>query len=373
MIFFVFTSAECNLSCTYCGNTPEDLCMPEKPTYDLSALISFVADDPDPVFVFYGGEPLLNRPYVCKVMDAFPTATFVLQTNGTLLYTLPTPYLLRITCILLSIDGRPETVDAYRGRGVFGKMEENIKDARERGYVGPVVARMACSMKTDIYEDVHYLAYDCPIGFAAVYWQLDVEWDSPMNIRWGDFEGWMRQKYMTGITRLFKEWCTHLEHRDIKVLVPFNTITEAYLDCTRISGADVVAPRKGYLRCSAGHKAVSVTTDGRVLACPVASGDSWNNLGKLTDKCCDLLGKRPLTGTCEVCEVREVCGGRCLYANQTLWWGDEGHALVCELNKHLIGLCEAYAPQVQSMLERGEIAWDDFFFPSERYSLEIIP
>ncbi|EET02319.1 AstB/chuR-related protein [Giardia duodenalis ATCC 50581] len=373
MIYFIFCSADCNLACSYCGNSPEDLCMPVKPTYEFEKLAEFIAGDDDPVFVFYGGEPLLNRPYVCRVMDRFPDATFVLQSNCTLLYDLPTPYLKRFACILLSIDGRPETVDAYRGEGVYEKIEKNIKDARSRGYTGPIVARMACSLNTDIYKDVHYLMYESPLKFDAVYWQLDVEWDSPMNARWGNFEIWMRQTYMPGVDKLFKEWREGLEHGDVKVIVPFNTITEAYLDCNVIDGADPSVPRRGYLRCSAGHKAVSITTDGRVLACPVASGECWNNLGKLSDQRTSLLGKKTVGGTCDICEVREVCGGRCLYANQTLWWGDDGHALVCELNKHLIGLCESHSERVQEMLATGKISWTQFHFPSERYSLEIIP
>lgn len=67
--------------------------MPAKPTYEFEKLAEFIAGDDDPVFVFYGGEPLLNRPYVCRVMDRFPDATFVLQSNCTLLYDLPTPTL----------------------------------------------------------------------------------------------------------------------------------------------------------------------------------------------------------------------------------------------------------------------------------------
>lgn len=97
---------------------------------------------------------------------------------------------------------------------------------------------------------------------------------------------------MPGVDKLFKEWREGLEHGDVKVIVPFNTITEAYLDCNVIDGADPSVPRRGYLRCSAGHKAVSITTDGRVLACPVASGECWNNLGKLSDQRTSLLGKK---------------------------------------------------------------------------------
>lgn len=103
---------------------------------------------------------------------------------------LPTPYLLRLACILVSIDGRPETVAAYRGPAVYKRVFKNLADARERGFTGHVIARMACSMKTDIYEDVmHLLRHE--IKFDSIYWQLDAEWDFPMNVRWGDFVGYL--------------------------------------------------------------------------------------------------------------------------------------------------------------------------------------
>ena len=72
--------------------------------------------------MFYGGEPLVNTPFVMRVMDLIPTAEFVLQSNCTLLTRFPTSYLLRIKCILASIDGRQETVDGYRGDGVYNKI-----------------------------------------------------------------------------------------------------------------------------------------------------------------------------------------------------------------------------------------------------------
>ncbi|GIQ90571.1 hypothetical protein KIPB_013412, partial [Kipferlia bialata] len=71
MIYFLFTTAQCNLTCMYCGGTPEDLCMPVKPTYHVSNLETFIAEDPEPYFVFYGGEPLMNLAYCMSVMDHF--------------------------------------------------------------------------------------------------------------------------------------------------------------------------------------------------------------------------------------------------------------------------------------------------------------
>jgi len=399
MIYFLFASSACNLSCTYCGGTPEDLCMPVKPTYALPELLEFLKQDPSPIVVFYGGEPLTNLPYVERVIDALPQATFVLQSNVTLLHALPTKYLLRFSCILVSVDGRPETVEAYRGPGIYDRIFKNIEDARERGFHGSFVARMACSLRTDVYEDVTHLARH-PFHFDAIYWQLDCQWDSPMNIRWGEcpqggFEEWMRQSYMPGMEKLHREWVEQwtgnpAERWACRVIVPFNTISEAFFPGfdsapaevrERISRQSVVHDpdnptaiiRKGYLRCSAGHNAISITTDGRVLACPVASDEAWNNLGKISGDAREMVTHLRVGKQCDSCEVKPFCGGRCLYANHTQWWGEEGFALVCELNRQLVRLCSESKDAVFSHLERNPGDWDEFCYPAEYYSLEIMP
>lgn len=102
-------------------------------------------------------------------MDGLPKATFVLQSNCTMLHLLPTDYLLRLAAILVSVDGREETVSKYRGPAIYKKIFKNLNDARNRGFQGHVIARMACSMNTDIYEDVMHLMRH-PIKFDSIYW-----------------------------------------------------------------------------------------------------------------------------------------------------------------------------------------------------------
>lgn len=46
------------------------------------------------------------------------------------------------------------------------------------------------------------------------------------------------------------------------------------------------------MRCSAGWNAFSITTDGRVIACPVACDEPFNNLGNIfMDKREDMIKK----------------------------------------------------------------------------------
>lgn len=67
-------------------------------------------------------------------MDGLPKATFVLQSNCTMLHLLPTDYLHRLAAILVSVDGREETVSKYRGPAIYKKIFKNLDDARNRGF-----------------------------------------------------------------------------------------------------------------------------------------------------------------------------------------------------------------------------------------------
>lgn len=64
MKYFVFSSSACNLCCDYCGSTPENLEMPAKPEFSAKMLAEEIAPDPSPVIIFYGGEPMLNIPFM---------------------------------------------------------------------------------------------------------------------------------------------------------------------------------------------------------------------------------------------------------------------------------------------------------------------
>ena len=105
------------------------------------------------------------------------------------------------------------------------------------------------------------------------------------------------------------------------------------------------------LRCSAGHNAVSITTDGRYLACPVASSDKWNNIGTLDDDPKDCMHKVVIDGPCLTCEDHKWCGGRCLYANKTMNWKLEGYKIVCGTVKQILRLCEGFLDELKEMLK----------------------
>ncbi|MCU0798934.1 MAG: radical SAM protein, partial [Candidatus Thermoplasmatota archaeon] len=172
MQYHILTTERCNLHCTYCGGTRQLPGIPLNMTYDIMDLKRFISMDKDAVIGFYGGEPLLAMERIYDIMDNVPATSFTLQTNGTLLKELRTEYLLRFHSILVSLDGPREVTDASRGVGTYDLVMSNVRDIKERGFSGDLIARMAFSDHGDIHRDVMHLLE----SFDHVHWQLDVFW-----------------------------------------------------------------------------------------------------------------------------------------------------------------------------------------------------
>jgi len=354
----------CNLRCKYCGNDPDPSVEPLEINYSLDDLKRFIEKDSDAIICFYGGEPLLRVNIIKWIIDNIKAKKFCIQTNGLFLDRLELEYLEKFDTILVSIDGRKEVTDYYRGTGTYDLVIKNIRKIRRKGYDGDIIARMAVSEKTDIYSDVKHLIELKNPNFDHVHWQLDALWDLPPKQRYKDFDLWVDTIYNAGITKLVNYWYEKMEQEG-KVLgiVPFIGIMK-----TLLTGEKV------YLRCGAGIDAFTITTSGRIIACPVALefdefylGDIW------TTEPYELPWKIKIGGPCLRCEYNFICGGRCLFANKTMLWGIEGFEKVCETVKHLINELIRIKPRVQDLIDKGIISIDDFNYPPYNNSTEIIP
>jgi len=361
VLLFILLTDVCNLHCEYCGGfTIED---PKKAevSYDLDVLVRFMRTHPVVDVEFYGGEPLLRIPLMLKMMDTLPARYFMVQTNATLLHRVPTEYLRRFHTILASIDGPREITDGYRGRGVYDTVVRNVRDAIDRGFSGDMIARMTVSHRSDIYRDVRHLL---SLGiFSHVHWQLDAIWGD----RW-DFGRWAEENYNPGISRLVEEWVEKMRDGVVEGIVPFKAIMTS-----------LVREEKTGLRCGAGLNAFAITPRGEVMACPIAPEfrDMW--LGDMDT----LLGEkktiRSISGLlqvgppCDACEVRDICGGRCLFANRHKLWGTEGEKEVCGTVKHLIRELQKNVEEVRGLLRDGVITREKLFYPETNNGCEIIP
>ncbi len=341
MLYIIFTTPVCNLSCRYCGGTIHG--MSNEINYDINNLVKLIKKDSDAIVAFYGGEPLLRIDVVRKLLDILPAKHFVLNTNGFFLHNLDSD-IHRFDTILLSIDGDEDVTDFYRGDGCYQRVMSALDFLKDNGFKGEIIARMAVSKKSDIYRDVTHLLRFFPL----VHWQLDVVWSSIWNL--SEFSRWAEESYKPGLVSLINLWLENIRKDKILGIVPFLGIISRILY------------GKSGLPCGAGDNSFAITTDGKVLACPIAPDIQWNNLG-------DLHSFKRISNKiepCTSCEVFDICGGRCLFAQRERLWGEEGFKAICDVTKFLI-------KELNKHIDELRFLKNNLYYPPFNNTTEIIP
>ncbi|MDI9619702.1 MAG: TIGR04084 family radical SAM/SPASM domain-containing protein [Candidatus Nezhaarchaeota archaeon] len=362
MLCYIITTGKCNLKCKYCGGSFPSSLVPPKIGYTIDELRDFLHGDDELTIAFYGGEPLLNAALIAEIMDEVRAQHYVIQTNGFLIDALPSQYWLRMDTVLLSIDGVERLTDYYRGSGTYKKVVSAASKLRALGYKGDLVARMTATMQSDIDRDVKHL-----LGlqlFDHVHWQLDAVW-SPNEL---GFRNWLVNTYLPKLSRLVDFWVSKVLDGKILGIAPFKALTHAI-----VRGSPLGKPP-----CGAGWNALTVNTNGDVLACPIAVDVEWARMGNIkTSSREELLEKaRAQLGIgepCERCRYISLCGGRCLYAHYERLWGEDGFKLLCLSAKTLIDALQSAKPLFEEAVEDGRIAIEDLEYPKFANTVEIIP
>jgi putative peptide-modifying radical SAM enzyme len=365
LLYFVVLTHACNLHCDYCGYEEggEESTFKEV-RYEVEDLKKFILQDTQPSIIFYGGEPLVRMSLMENIMDSIPAYRYLLQTNALRLRDVKSEYLGRFDAILVSIDGRKETTDSYRGKDVYSRILENLKLIREKGFQGDLIARMTASEQTDIFLDVSHLLELKNPKFDHVHWQIDALWDSPPELRWNDLDKWIAGSYDPGIVRLVNTWGnTMVEEKKVLPIVPFIGIMH-----TLLTGGVVD------LRCGSGIDSFAVTTSGDVTVCPIAPEWDFAKVGTIfQSNPNDLPGKVNITEPCTKCETLGLCGGRCLFANRTKLWGEKGFRKICTSTTNMINELGKLKPVIDEMMSRGILSIADFNYPLFNNGCEIIP
>lgn len=394
MLLFLTLTHDCNLRCTYCGSAEnydiEDLAPhPKDLSFNFNQIAKF-KEVKDLILCFYGGEPLLKKNLILEAMKMLPNATYVLQTNATMLQQFGMQNVMKMDTILTSIDGEKRVTDYERGQGTYDKVVENCRYIRANGYKNDLIARMTTHEQVDIYEAVTHLLslketadggkLDDKRLYDHIHWQLDVCWDSPKFARWNDYLKWRDESYNPGISKLIDLWIEHMKNPDSSKLprytanqtsavlgiAPFQRIMYSLLTGEKIEG----------VRCGAGIDSFNVTTAGTITACPIAPVfkelDSVTNpkfnANKLEEMC-----KEKITGPCLQCPNFNLCGGRCLATNKDMWWGEDGMKEVCVTIYHLINELKRVKPEVEKLIAEGKVTLEDFLYPKYNNTIEVIP
>ena len=311
--------------------------------------------------IFYGGEPLVNKKKIIEIMDAFPDEkgiSFYMQTNGKLLHVFPKEYLNRMSKILVSIDGDKERTDLNRGVGTYDLVLKNIRLVREKGFRGEIVARMTLEpdVGADIFKQVKHLI-DLNL-FDSIHWQLDAafyknDFDKEFFSRFVD-------DYNKNIGKLIEYWVEQMKKGKVIKLYPFLGIFESFYYGT-----------KSKLRCGSGYANYTITTNGILTACPIMNNMKDFYCGNLESKPEDIK-QINLIEPCSKCKYKDICGGRCLYANYTKLWPKEGQDLICKTIIFLIESLKEKIPEIKELIKKGIVKEKDFEY-EKYFGPEIIP
>ena len=335
--------------------------MPKEINYDAGLLDSFCRRDPDCTLIFYGGEPLLCVDEIKHIMDNVKAKHFLIQTNGLLLDSLEQEYVDGFHTILVSIDGEALT-DFYRGKGTFRKVINILKLIKGNGFEGELIARMTVMEQTDIYKQVRWLLNNDEFSFSSVHWQLNAGfWKNDFARR--DFKRWIEESYNPGIRKLVRFWVDYMEKKEsVLRLYPFLGIAQSLL----------LGEKTSFLRCGAGWINYAIQTDGHIVPCPSMWGMKNYYLGHISSTNPLKLKKIFVSEPCTKCDVFNICGGRCLYANITKRWSIEVHSLVCNAVRNLINAIVKELPRIRKLIEGGKISLKNFEFMKYN-GCEIIP
>ena len=374
MNFYITLTANCNLRCSYCyGKSCEDFgsdfqglaidySLPSEAVYDSEVLRSFLQKDLEAALIFYGGEPLLQLGKLREIMDAVESDRFIIQTNGLLLDRLEPEYVNRFQSIFVSLDGDEALTDHYRGKGVYRRVARNLKLIRENGFKGEVVARMTIGEETEIDTQVLRLLNDAELPISSVHWQLDaLFWQNDYSKR--RFSEWARISYSPRLRRLIDLWVQRMKDTgEVLRLYPLLGVMQSLL-----------LGESSHLRCGAGWIVFNIQTDGNITPCPVMAGMKDFYLGNIHETHPESLrNAKFVSEPCTQCQALAICGGRCLYANATKLWGNEGFRQVCATVTDMIIALQETLPEVRPLIDNGRIRLDSFDY-TKYDGCEIIP
>jgi radical SAM protein with 4Fe4S-binding SPASM domain len=221
---------------------------------------------------------------------------------------------------------------------------------------------MTVMEQTDIHKQVKWLLDNSEFAFSSVHWQLNAGfWENDYKRR--DFKHWSENSYVHSLKRLAQFWVNHMENKGtVLKLYPLLGIAHSLLH-----------KEPSLLRCGGGWINYAIQTDGTIIPCPTMWGMKNYYLGHVSNA--DPLKLKQISISnepCIACDILNVCGGRCLYANITKRWSNNEYAAVCNTIKALVNTIEAQLPKIKQLIANGKISLSDFDFMKYN-GCEIIP
>ncbi len=354
MFYHLILNTACNLHCAYCDR--DNFSAPDEKLYDynlssrmeypIEKLKTFITKND--YITFYGGEPLLSYPQIEFIMDNIQCKGFMIQTNGTLLNKIKPQYAQRLHTVLVSIDGDVESTDKNRGVGVQKLVMENIRIFKKNGFQGELIARMTITQGSSLKKQVFWLLEN---GFINIHWQLDVLFYDEQDSSW-------LQNYNQEVSELFSYWTEEAQKGNIFRLYPFLILMDSILKNE---------PTK--LRCGAGYSNYTINTNGDLAPCPIMGGIKKYYCGSIDSF---EIKEIDVGEPCISCDVKNLCGGRCLYTNLLSQEKTKEYDLVCNTVRHLIKTIQEKELIFRKLFEKGILKREQFFYLKYN-GVEVIP
>ena len=133
----------------------------------------------------------------------------------------------------------------------------------------------------------------------------------------------------------------------------------------------ILKNEKTLLRCGAGYEGYAISTDSKIIACPIMNCIKDFEAGNLDSEPSELK-KFYVNGKCKACSYFDLCGGRCLYWHKAELWPEKGNELICNTIKHLIDELKKQIPKIQDLIDRKIISKKQFHY-EKYFGPEIIP
>lgn len=172
-IMILSPTLQCNLRCKGCYTLGYGR-RPELPFEVANRLLSECEELGIFFVTILGGEPLVY-PHLFELLEAHPRIFFQVYSNGTLL---TREKALRFAdlgnvAVILSIEGDEKETDAWRGKGVYGKLMEAFGHLREAGVVMGTSATVT-SQNAEVVSSLSFIDRMISLGSMAQMYFLYV-------------------------------------------------------------------------------------------------------------------------------------------------------------------------------------------------------
>lgn len=356
MEYYIVTTRNCNMKCKYCiyGDAQPDPSTQVAP--DAEGIARFIEQDSRgneerPVIVFYGGEPLLAQEVIKDIIDrtSFMSPDFFMYTNGLLLDRVDAKITKNVSHVLVSCDGDRRAHDRQRHAGSYDRILGNVRQFRKT-FSGSVVARITLTAGVSVFDAVRNILEE----FDGVFWQhvSAKELEDTADI----------DRYRAEVCALVDYWIESLKHGKVLNIYPIQAIVK-----NLISGEG----ERGY-RCGVGTSLRVISADGDVYLCDEMIKHHDGRIGGIAsgiDAVCAVPDQT--RNRCGGCEVRDLCGGRCLYSHK--YYSAERVQQYCEKTKALINEVLGAREKIFYAMESNGLGLDQVVPYGARMCTEEIP